>query len=188
VTPARFSGAPIGGAINVVTKKPTSFSGSVSAGKRALGGEQYGASLNFPLLGGHMLIGLGKDRSLGNFKYKDYAIQSYDRLAFGDGTNCYSQGSPCGEPYDLLAGRRRIPVDRKRQSNSSVKENALFKWENRNFVAKFAQTDLNRMMPERILSAAGSYQRHFQDLPWRTPSTFNPERRQALKKREALVG
>jgi hypothetical protein len=80
VTPARFSGAPIGGAINIVTKKPTSFSGSVSVGKRSFSGEQYAASLNFPLLGGHMLIGVDHERAKDDFGYEDYAIKGLGRV------------------------------------------------------------------------------------------------------------
>jgi outer membrane cobalamin receptor len=177
VTPARFSGAPIGGAINIVTKKPTAFSGSVSVGRRSLGGEQYAGSLNFPFLGGHMLIGLDKDRSMGNFKYTDNVVKYLDGIVYGDGTT----------PREHNGGGRNIPAKRERQANSTAKENALFKWENKNFVAKYAQTHLDRMMPMGI-SSADRYIDHQQDLPWATPSSYNLENSQILKKREALVG
>jgi outer membrane receptor protein involved in Fe transport len=183
VTPARFSGAPVGGAINIVTKKPDVFSGALSAGGRSLGGEQYSASLNFPLLGGHMLIGLDKERSAGNFKYRDYTVRSLmDGIAFGDGTS-----QPGGPFFDSQTGSRPIPVDRRRRENGIAKENALFKWENRNFVAKFAATDLDRMNPASI-RASLNVQDHRQDLPWATPSVFNQRMRQVMEKREALAG
>ncbi|MDR3157444.1 MAG: TonB-dependent receptor plug domain-containing protein [Zoogloeaceae bacterium] len=196
VVPARFSGAPIGGAINIVTKKPTAFSGSISLGKRSFNGEQYAASLNFPLLGGHMLIGLDADRSEDDFEYEDYAIKGLDSLVFGDGKNCYSWGS-CGHPYDTKypsptyngdpTQGTRFPVKRKRQSNSVEKKNGFFKWENERFVAKFALTNLERMLPEAVLYVS-RYQEHYQDLPWHTPSMRNKESSQSLQKREALVG
>jgi outer membrane receptor protein involved in Fe transport len=178
VTPARFSGAPIGGAINIVTKKPSEPAGSISAGGRSLGGEQYAASLNFPLLGGHMLIGLDKDRSKGNFEYTDNVVKHLDDIVYGDGTT----------PREYQgASNLNIPARRERQSNSVNKENILLKWENKNFVFKYAQTDLDRYMPEGI-SSAPRYIDHQQDLPWMTPSGYNYERSQMLNKREALVG
>jgi outer membrane receptor protein involved in Fe transport len=162
-TPARFSGAPVGGAINIVTKKPESFVGSISAGKRSFHGEQYAANMHFPLLGGHMLIGLDRDSSDGDFEYRDKEVE------FRDG---------------IGANIQNLPVKRTRQANRVDKENALFKWESKRFIAKFAATDLDRMLPERIVS--DGYNR--QDLPQYTPTYWNQEQRQVMRKREALVG
>jgi outer membrane receptor protein involved in Fe transport len=178
--PARFSGAPIGGAINIVTKKPTTFAGSISAGKRSLGGEQYAASLNFPLFGGHMLIGLDKDRSTGNFKYTDRSVKYLNGVVYGDGRR--PKDDTLHPAYSDVVTEKR-----ERQANSTAKENALFKWENRNFVAKYAQTNLDRMRPAGIVPVL-RYFDHWQDLPSATPSVYNPEDSQTLKKREALVG
>ncbi|MDR0634290.1 MAG: TonB-dependent receptor, partial [Azoarcus sp.] len=147
-----------------------------SAGGRTLGGEQYAASLNFPLLGGHMLVGYDKDRSRGDFEYTDNVVKHLDRIVYGDGTtprdHHWSEG---------------VFAKRKRQSNSVQKENVLLKWENKNFVFKYAQTDLDRYMPESI-SHIANYIDHQQDLPQATPGEYNPERSQALQKREALAG
>lgn len=184
-TPARFSGAPIGGAINIVTKKPKTFSGSVSAGARAFGGEQYGASLNVPLLGGSLLLGLDKDRSTGDFQYTDYGVQSWRQWPFsrpkaysGLGSIYWSEnGTPSGRP---LADRRT------RMNNSSDKENVLLKWEDQRLIFKYARTDMERYLPQPILTAASGPTDHLQDLPW--IAGRNQRNRQTIAQQEALAG
>ncbi|MDR1350885.1 MAG: hypothetical protein LBJ59_08965 [Zoogloeaceae bacterium] len=79
------------------------------------------------------------------------------------------------------------PVKRTRQSNSIDRKNALLKWENRNCVVKFAQTVLARLLPDAV-SHVERYAEHHQDLPGWTPSTYNKESAQMLRKREALLG
>lgn len=184
-TPARFSGAPIGGAINIVTKKPTTFSGSVSAGARAFGGEQYSANLNVPMLGGSLLIGLDKDRSTGDFDYTDYGVQSWSNWPFSrpkqysgySATYWTETGTPTGRP---------LTDQRTRMNNASDKENVLLKWEGRRFILKYARTDMERYLPKPILTVNSGPTSHLQDLPWQTSS--NQRNRQQIEQQEALAG
>lgn len=96
VTPARFSGAPIGGAINIVTKAPQKAGGSVSVDRREYGGRQESVSFNTPLLGGKLLFGLDQERSDGDFDYDHYAVRSLNNIVYNDGQR-YPHGQP-GSP------------------------------------------------------------------------------------------
>lgn len=172
VTPARFSGAPIGGAINIVTKKPTKFSGSVSVGFRSFGGRQQSANLNVPLAGGHLLIGLDNDRSKGNFKYTDYNVEGLSNIVWSDGTRLgegWDSSNFANYPYHHVTGEI-IPAQRIRQNNRSEKQNALLKWQNQNFVFKYARTDMERDVPDGIPSHT-AFNQHYQDLPWTSYTT-----------------
>lgn len=186
-TPARFSGAPIGGAINIVTKKPKSFSGSISGGARAFGGEQYSASVNVPVLGGNLLVGLDKDRSVGDFKYTDYGLQSWRTWPFSHPEAYTGSKRLPGHFDDNLTGLP-IPDKRKRMNNSADKENVLLKWEDRRFVLKYARTDQERYLPKGILTAKSPRGiDHRQDLPW-VDAALNPRNRQQIEQQEALAG
>lgn len=193
VTPARFSGAPIGGAINIVTKKPTTFSGSVSVGFRSFGGRQQSANLNVPLAGGHLLIGLDNDRSKGDFKYTDYRVAGMRHLVWPDGT---PYGSATNTPVHYLTGQD-IPDQRTRQNNRSEKQNALLKWQNQNFILKYARTDMERDLPERIPPGSVRFADHMQDLPWgyyenaagtRVDKSQRNRQRQNVLQQEAVAG
>jgi outer membrane receptor protein involved in Fe transport len=184
-TPARFSGAPVGGAINIVTKKPEAFVGSISVGKRSLNSEQYATNMHFPLFGGHMLVAFDRDSTDGDFEYTNNVVKKWNEVAASTGATPWA---PNGVP---------LPEKRARQANRVDKENMLFKWEDKRFIMKFAATDLDRMMPMSVNSGA-NYNDNYRDLPQIRPpgfvgtftglSGFNPERRQVMRKREALAG
>ena len=179
-TPARFSGAPVGGAINIVTKKPEDFVGSVSAGKRSFNSEQYATTMHFPLLGGHMLIALDRDTTEGNFEYTNKSVKALNGLQFTD----YGGNMVPVWQYYMLSGP--LPEKRTRQANRVDKENAIFKWENQRFILKFAATDLDRMLPSMV--AGVGYISQYGDLPQYTPGNFNQNMRQVMRKREAIAG
>ena len=67
--PARFAGASIGGAINIVTKKPQGTTGSVGMGVRSYKGFTSNLELNAPLAGGTLMFQLNRDQSRGEFPY-----------------------------------------------------------------------------------------------------------------------
>lgn len=146
-TPARFSGAPLGGAINIVTKRAKKLGGSVSVGARSFGGEQYAASLNIPILSSSLLISADSEKSDGDFKYPLISHQWADTVKWGDGTGlcCKMVG---GQIQPALASE--LPDTRRRQSNSFKKDNALITWSNRIITAKLSATEMDRYLPAAV--------------------------------------
>lgn len=67
--PARFAGASIGGAINIVTKKPEGAHGSVSYGMKSFGGYTGGAEVTAPLGSGSLMVQVNRDQAEGGFSY-----------------------------------------------------------------------------------------------------------------------
>ena len=189
-TPARFSGAPIGGAINIVTKKPEEFVGSISFGKRSFNSEQYATTMHFPLLGGHMLIAMDRDATEGDFEYTDESVKAMNGIEVMDWTQTWMplwQNSTCGPSAQPCSGP--LPEKRKRMANRVDKENTIFKWESQRFLLKFAGTDLDRMLPMALnQGGAAGYGNHLQDMPQYRLTTYNQDRRQVMRKREAIAG
>ncbi|MDR1045637.1 MAG: TonB-dependent receptor plug domain-containing protein, partial [Candidatus Adiutrix sp.] len=124
--PVRFSGAPIGGVINIVTKKPLGFGGAASAGIKSLQGRTADATVTGPLFGGSLLLGLHRDQSHGDFKYE-----------YMDG-NLHPD---CGST---------VSCTRWRQSNSYQNTDALLKWQDEHWSAKAAWKRTSRFYPNRI--------------------------------------
>ncbi len=70
--PARFGGTYMGGIINIVTKRPVKANVSASMGKKSYGGYSGGVEVDAPLGNGALLIGVNRDQSKGNFKYRNF--------------------------------------------------------------------------------------------------------------------
>ncbi|MDD4722572.1 MAG: TonB-dependent receptor plug domain-containing protein, partial [Acidaminococcaceae bacterium] len=70
--PARFGGTYIGGVINIVTKRPTKADVSASFGKSSYGGYKGSLQVDAPLGSGSLMVGLNREQSDGDFKYKNY--------------------------------------------------------------------------------------------------------------------
>jgi vitamin B12 transporter len=69
--PARFSGTYMGGVINIVTKRPDKADISASVGQSSWGGHTVGLEITQPLAHGSLMIGLNRDESDGDFRYKN---------------------------------------------------------------------------------------------------------------------
>jgi outer membrane receptor protein involved in Fe transport len=125
--PVRFDGAPIGGVINIVTKRPEEASTRVLFGKRSLNG--YNAELTFTssLGNGSLLVGAAHDRSDGDFKYRHP----------GNGTNGYL------EYYQ--------PRYRWRMSNGFSKTDLMAKWQDDNWFVSVAWKDYLVQLPQSII-------------------------------------
>lgn len=139
-TPARFSGAPLGGAINIVTKQPDKARTSVSAGVRSFGGRQASGSLATPLGNGSLLFGVDGEKSEGDFSYEKNILKSLRGIVYSNGKTPRDYG------FDSLG----LPVDRQRQSNSYEKANGLIKWQNESLFAKWSYNHMERFMPEMV--------------------------------------
>ncbi len=144
-TPARFSGAPLGGAINIVTKRPKGIERSLSVGARSFIGRQVGASVTAPLGTGAVMLGMNHDRSKGNFKYTNYVVQQLN-----DGAK-HSDGEPVG----TCSGQDYCSAERTRRYNDSKKSDLFLKWQNDNVFAKWAYTYMNRALPEKTWTSPG---------------------------------
>ncbi len=69
--PARFGGTYMGGVVNVVTKKPDKADISASIGQSSWGGHTKSLEITQPLGKGSLLVGINRDESDGNFRYKN---------------------------------------------------------------------------------------------------------------------
>lgn len=119
--PARFAGAPIGGAINIVTKKPQDVRGSVTQGMRSFGGYTGNLELTAPVGSGSMLFAVNRDQAKGDFRY----------------TNLYK-----GAVYEPPT------QDRHRQYNDYQNTDALLKWQDDNWFAKLTWQKNTTSFPE----------------------------------------
>lgn len=68
--PARFTGAPLGGVINIVTKKPKAGHGYVTQGFRSYGGYSSTYEYSMPLGTGSLMATWGRDIWQGDFKFQ----------------------------------------------------------------------------------------------------------------------
>jgi outer membrane receptor protein involved in Fe transport/opacity protein-like surface antigen len=126
--PARFSGAPIGGVINIVTKKPQGFGFDISAGAKSLTGRNADATVTAPLLGGSLLLGFHRDQSDGDFGYEYTTDTPPNAITFPD----------CGV---------KTPCTRTRKSNQHKETDALLKWQDANWHFKYAWKETSRFYP-----------------------------------------
>lgn len=92
--PARFGGTFMGGVINIVTKRPTKANVQASFGKSSFGGYKGNLQIDAPLGGGALMVGINRDQSDGDFKYKNFAndtqyqmeLKRLNRYIYGDST------------------------------------------------------------------------------------------------------
>ncbi|MDR1313892.1 MAG: TonB-dependent receptor plug domain-containing protein, partial [Deltaproteobacteria bacterium] len=119
--PVRFDGAPIGGVINVVTKRPEEAQTRILLGTRSLGGRNGELTFAAPLGPGSLLVGAAHDRSDGDFKYR-HPGWGYD-----------------GQ-FNLPPGQD-LPRYRRRMNNGYRKTDLMAKWQNENWFAKAAWKD-----------------------------------------------
>lgn len=122
--PARFAGAPMGGVINIVTKKPRDSGGSVAAGLSSFGGYKGNLEVAAPLGEGSLLLAVNRDQSDGDFSY----------------TNRYHPQTPYGAG-PLTAERRT------RRDNDYHLTDGLLKWQDENWQVKLAVKDHFRHFP-----------------------------------------
>jgi len=88
--PARFSGASMGGVINIITKKPVKPGGSVSVGGGSYGLFKSGLSYVSPLGKGKLLFGTNYEKTDGDFSYWNDADKPYTP---SDGYNASRQNN-----------------------------------------------------------------------------------------------
>jgi outer membrane beta-barrel protein len=163
--PVRFAGSPIGGVINVVTKKADRLGVTAEAGVKSLGGQVYNLTATAPTFwDGSVLIGAHKDESDGDFEFTKGPYYSQ----VGDsGGQMYS---PNGDV-----------VTRKRMHNKYENQDFLLKWQNDNFSLKGAYKETVRALPE-----PASYQRDV--ITDRSGNVYDFFREQDANQTELVAG
>jgi len=108
--PARFSGAPLGGVINIITKKPNEGHGHITQGIKSYGGYSSTYEYSMPLGSGSLLATYARDIWQGDFDY-----------IWPHSSNTQN---------NVLAGTY------KRQSNGYQNNNAMLKWQDDHWTVK----------------------------------------------------
>jgi outer membrane cobalamin receptor len=170
--PANLAGAPIGGAINIVTKKPDGVHGGVSYGMRSWGGRQASTNASAPVGDGNILLGIGTESSDGDFRYKHLTMEDF-------------RTTP-----SATASAKNLPINRKRMNNSYDKQDFLGKYQDDTWTAKWAYNYINRMLPGQVGSCTGtactpSIATYGIDLPY---SALNIARQQKVAQHDGLIG
>jgi outer membrane receptor protein involved in Fe transport/opacity protein-like surface antigen len=137
--PVRFAGSPIGGVINIVTKKAESLGVTAEAGLKSLGGQIYNLTASLPTFwGGSLLLGGHYDTSDADFK-------------FTRGPWFYSQQQQIYHPGVTTTTHRR--------HNEYSNEDLMLKWQNDYFSLKAAYKETTRHLPDPV-----GIQEHFTDM------------------------
>ena len=123
--PARFSGAPMGGVINIVTKRPGKAGGSISLGAGSFGKQKAYLEVNAPLGGGSLLATASREDYDGDYSY-NYA----SRAALGGGM----YGPLTDKKYTRLYNDHNI-------------DDAMIKWQDKHWTVKVAHKDDSRHLP-----------------------------------------
>ncbi|MDR2005828.1 MAG: TonB-dependent receptor, partial [Acidaminococcales bacterium] len=138
--PARFSGSPIGGVINIVTKKPSKPGWYISEGFRSYGGYRGSYEYTTPLGQGTLLLGYNREVWTGDFPmWVRQGGYTRERVLDAPGNN---------------------------YRNSDV----LVKWQDENWTVKFAWKKnweylpwaLGRDLPETVIDAYATGERNRQ--------------------------
>ena len=137
--PARFAGAAMGGAINVVTKRPDKVGGKVSYGLRSFGGQKIGVETTAPLGKGSLMLAYNRDEADGDFTYYRKVTE----------LNQHGQGSLGG-----VAPQGAFPNKRQRKNNGYENNNLFAKWQDDNW---FVKLDYHNNTAERPGSAMAQY-------------------------------
>lgn len=119
--PARFSGSPLGGVINIVTKKPQQASGRITQGIKSYGGYNATYEYNTPLGSGSLLATYQRDIWKGD----------YDFLGGRGG----------------LPGATGVA---KRRSNGYQNDNGMLKWQDEHWMAKASWKQLHEELPVNV--------------------------------------
>lgn len=120
--PARFSGSPLGGVINIVTKKPQQAGGRVTQGFKSYGGYNATYEYNTPLGSGSLLATYQRDIWKG-----DYDFLGGRRL---------SDAAYEGEA--------------KRRSNGYQNSNGMLKWQDEHWTAKASWEKMHEELPVNV--------------------------------------
>lgn len=134
--PARFSGSPLGGVINIVTKKPDKIGGSISQGVKSYGGYTGNYQVIAPLGDGSLMATYQRDIWDGDFLFNNTPDREH-----------HSYG------------------DFRRRSNGYQNENGMVKWQDDNWMVKAAWKQQQEELPGSVsrLGNPGSEAYNYED-------------------------
>lgn len=134
--PARFAGSAMGGAINIVTKRPDKTGGKISYGLRSFDGKKFNLENTTPLGNGSLLLAANREEATGDFKYyKPYTT--------------YVNDSPT------------YPRNRWRQNNGYENNNILAKWQDDNWFVKLNYINNTTHTPQPVGSCLADVPQQF---------------------------
>lgn len=119
--PARFSGSPLGGVINIVTKKPQEAGGRITQGMKSYGGYTGSYEYTTPLGSGSLLATYNRDIWGGDFPFGVYDV--YKRSYLGDF---------------------------ERRSNGYQNNNGLLKWQDDHWMLKASWKKMHEQIPKSV--------------------------------------
>ena len=156
--PARFAGAAMGGAINIVTKKPDKTDSKLSYGLRSFGGQKVNLETTAPVGDGSLLFAVNHEEATGDFKYHKVLAQD-DVTAW----------EPL--PGGGFGVKSTLPLTRWRQNNGYEDNNILAKWQDDNWFVKLNYINNKTHTPQ----AVGSYLADLPEQYW--PASFSTAQR-----------
>ena len=159
--PARFSGSPLGGVINIVTKKPDKVGGSISQGIRSYGGYTGNYELTTPLGSGSLMATFQRDIWTGDFDFQ-------------------------ARPENITDSRFDGVL--KRRSNGYQNNNGMLKWQDERWMVKAQWKDTWEQLPYRVDQLKGKYDTSWYEgsQKWYDAGYYDKEQR--IKQKEFLVG
>lgn len=120
--PARFSGSPLGGVINIVTKKPKEAGGTITQGVKSYGGYTGTYQFTAPAGSGSLLATFQRDIWGGDFSFNNIP-DNYSGKSFGDF---------------------------RRRSNGYQNEDGMVKWQDDHWTIKAAWKQLHEELPRAV--------------------------------------
>lgn len=202
--PARFGGTYMGGVINIVTKKPEKADVSTSYGQRSWGGCTGSLQLDAPLGNGTLMVGLNRDQSDGDFRYKNLNfpgaigntiavtqqnIESYEQ-SIRDGN-----ASPNDESYLTMKREleylKKLSDTRYRMNNRYKNTDVLLKWQDEHWMTKASWKQIDRLMPNAIKGDSFYIDIPDADIlfpPGQSRVKYNLRKEQKINATDILVG
>lgn len=156
--PARFAGAAMGGAINIITKKPDKTDSKLSYGLRSFGGQKVNLETTAPVGDGSLLFAVNHEEATGDFKY--HKVLSQDDVTGWEPL-----------PGGGFGVKSTLPLTRWRQNNGYEDNNILAKWQDDNWFVKLNYINNKTHTPQ----AVGSYLADLPEQYW--PASFSTAQR-----------